>query len=224
MSTSPPEFAAARWVFSAACLILAMRLGWWIAIEQVEETSSTKAAIAFFLFGVLGILWTTAIGWVNTRQKSFTSLTQPKNASDPQSDKTTAQLRLEELQRRQTHPYTIRKADQEEFIRILKLAGKYSVDIAWDINSDLAGLFAEELRTLLRLSEWNVNEPSVVVVTGPRPLKGVIITVNENQEIPLGASLLLDLLTKQDIDAQLLSAPPRKVLQASFYIFIGPKP
>jgi hypothetical protein len=143
---------------------------------------------------------------------------------EPQDNKTTAQLRLEELQRRRTQPYTIPKADQEELIRILRLAGPFHVDIEWDSKSDLAGIFAEELATLLKLARWKVDEPSVVAVVGPKPLRGVIITVNENEEVPLGASLLLDSFIKYDIDVELKPAPPRKVFQASFYIFIGPKP
>lgn len=225
MSTTPPEFTLAKWCFTLSFLILAARLGWWIAVEQTKEFDNTKAAcFAFVLFGILGVLWTGVIRWVNNRQAlSLSTSNQSNQIRESQNDKTSEQLRNEQLQKRLTQPYTIRKADQEEFIRVLKLSGKLSVDIECDVNSDLTRPFAEELRTLLMLSGWEVDGPNEVLVTG-RYLRGVIITVNKDEAVPVGASLLHDFLAKQEIDVELHTAPPRKASLASFYIYVGPKP
>ena len=148
-----------------------------------------------------------------------------KSTAQPQSDKSSAQLRLEQLQQQRTQPYTIRKADQEEFVRVLKLSGKFSVNIEYSYDDDLAEIFAGELATLLTLSKWEVNgnEPAPVVVSGRKYSPGVTIETNKEQEVPVGASLLLKLLAAQEIGVNQLPVPPRKVHPASFDIFIGAK-
>lgn len=205
----------------------------WLGKFQYPEVATRQYhEIGLKIFGVGLLMVAVVLLFLLERQAFLPSTNEAKIPSHPQrsdnigesqSNKTTEQLRLEERQRRRTRPYTIPKADQEELIRILKLAGPFQVDIEYDVNSDLAEFFAEELKTLLTLSRWKVDDPSPVAVVGPRPLRGVIITVNENEEVPLGASLLRDSFIKHDIDVELKPAPPRKVLQASFYIFIGPK-
>ena len=68
MRTSPPKFTAAKWCFSAAYLILTLRLGWWLMMEQPEGAPPMSAVHAFLLFGGLGVLWVGAMMWVEDRQ------------------------------------------------------------------------------------------------------------------------------------------------------------
>ena len=68
MRTSPPKFTAAKWCFSAAYLILTLRLGWWLMAEQTEGAPPISVLHAFLLFGFLGVLWVGAMMWVENRQ------------------------------------------------------------------------------------------------------------------------------------------------------------
>jgi len=74
MSTSPPKFTAAKRCFSAAYLILILRLGWWMVMEQTEGTPTLSALNIFLLFGFLGVLWVGAMRWVENRQTTPASL------------------------------------------------------------------------------------------------------------------------------------------------------
>lgn len=150
---------------------------------------------------------------------------QGNKIDEAQGDKSSAQLRLEQLQKRKTQPYTIRKADQEEFVRLLKLAGKFSVNITYPHDDNLAEIFAEELETLVTLATWEVKGggATVVLVVGGKYPDGVTISVPEKQEVPTGATLLIRLLQKQEIWVTYREVPPREVYPASFDIFIGGK-
>ena len=74
MNTSPPKFTVAKWCFSAAYLILLLRLGWWMVMEQTGGTPTISAFTAFLLFGLLGVLWVGAMMWVENRQTTPASL------------------------------------------------------------------------------------------------------------------------------------------------------
>ena len=152
---------------------------------------------------------------------------QPESSKhgESQEDKTTGQLRLEELQRRKMQPYTIRKADQEEFIRNLKLSGKFSVNIEYSSDDDLAEVFARELATLLRLATWEIKGlgATPVYITGGKPPPGVTVSGPEKQAIPIGADIFMQELRAQEIWVTYKEAPPRKIDPASFDIFVGGK-
>jgi hypothetical protein len=57
MSTSLPEFTAAKWYFNAAYLILIVRLSWLAVMEQPEEGPPVGGIIVFFLSILLSGLW-----------------------------------------------------------------------------------------------------------------------------------------------------------------------
>jgi hypothetical protein len=132
---------------------------------------------------------------------------------------------FKELQRRRTEPYTIRKADQEEFVRLLKLAGTFSVHIDYSHDDDLAEIFAQELATLLTAAQWEVKGAGaeLVYVSGGKYPAGVTIAVPEQQGIPAGATLFMKLLREQGIWINYKETPMRKVDPASFDIFVGEK-
>ena len=75
MNTSPPKFTVAKWCFSAAYLILLLRLGWWMVMEQIGGTPTISAFITPSpLLGGLGVLWVGAMMWVENRQTTPASL------------------------------------------------------------------------------------------------------------------------------------------------------
>jgi hypothetical protein len=205
----------------------------WSAIQAWIYAQPAHVIVAYFLFTfvcVLAVIHRLLMLWDRRQHLSQlpapTPTTQPSNPTiEPQSNKTTAQLRLEELQRQKTQPYTIREADQKKFVETLRLAGKFSVNIAHSFDDPIASIFAEELTTLLTLSQWKIGgwAPDAVLVTGGKYSPGVTITVNEKEETPLGATILMRLLREQGIWITQHTAPPRKVSPASFDIFIGEK-
>lgn len=219
----------------AAVSAYAVALWFWLSKFQYPDVATRRHhEIGLRIFGVGIFVLAVILGFLLQHQTFLPATDEAKTSGPPQrndntgesqNNKTTEQLRIEELQRRQTHPYTIPKADQEEFIRLLKLSGKFSVNIEFSFDDPLAGIFAEELATLLTLSKWeiNSNEPESIYVTGRKYPAGVTITTNEGQEVPTGATLLINLLRKHNIETHSLSAPPRKSFPASFDIFIGHK-
>jgi hypothetical protein len=83
MRTSPPEFTAAKWCFSAAYLILLLRLRWWMLMEQTGGRPNLSAINIFLLFGFIGVLWVGAMMWVENKQKAPAPLRDQRQRAEP---------------------------------------------------------------------------------------------------------------------------------------------
>lgn len=68
MSTTPPEFEAAKWCFHAAAIILALKTAPWLA-DQRQSEIVLRTVVAFFLFGGIGTAWLVSFQWVQGRQR-----------------------------------------------------------------------------------------------------------------------------------------------------------
>jgi hypothetical protein len=73
MRTTPPEFKVARWCFHAAYLILTLRVGWWIVVEQTGGRPMIGILGALLLSMFFGVLWVVATKRVDERQAAFSS-------------------------------------------------------------------------------------------------------------------------------------------------------
>ena len=73
MSTSPPEFRYARWCFTVALLILALKFGLWLTVEQPEGLSLIGALSIIVVYLFIGALWLWTMSWIDTRQAAFVS-------------------------------------------------------------------------------------------------------------------------------------------------------
>jgi len=73
MSISPPEFRYARWFFTLALLILTLKFGLWLTVEQTEGLSLVDALGIIVLYLGIGALWLWAMSWIGTREAAFVS-------------------------------------------------------------------------------------------------------------------------------------------------------
>ena len=92
MSTTPREFKVARWCFHAAYLILTIRVGWWIVVEQAGGRPIISIIGALLLSMFFGVLWVVATKWVDERQAACSS----SNDRDLKQNQREALVRLVE--------------------------------------------------------------------------------------------------------------------------------
>lgn len=64
MSTTPPEFEAARWCFHGATFLLLLKTGGWLLTQQ---SAWILKVVAFLLFGIIGAAWLGSVQWVQNR-------------------------------------------------------------------------------------------------------------------------------------------------------------
>lgn len=96
MSTSPPEFVAARWFFTGATALLLLRLGLWLA--RAHSGIELRLVLAFLLFGAIGTAWVGALRWATVREERVGALA-PKAVPEREARKDRILARLVQIRR-----------------------------------------------------------------------------------------------------------------------------
>lgn len=111
VSASPPDYTFAKQCFSASYLILILRVGWWVIVEQPGEASFLNVVGVFFLFICIGISWMFTMSWVDTKQ-----LHDPSAKRRAQQEALTSYV-IEGTQLRETYksPETIPRTAVQEW-------------------------------------------------------------------------------------------------------------
>jgi len=157
MSMNPPDFLVARVAFSIAALILIARVAWWIGAELPRNTSRMNAAIfAFIIFGAIGALWISSLGWVNQRRSLALTKDEPAKPptvmSVPTTPNPTAQSPLHELPE---HPHKHPKPEEPK--------------AKSEKPPTLSDLFKSSFPNTLRVdgNEWALMKEGIKITSGP---------------------------------------------------------
>jgi hypothetical protein len=68
LSMTPPEYLVAKAAFSLGAVILAARIGWWVAFETGDYSTADRMVFSGVVFGAIGAAWLGAIMWVQQRE------------------------------------------------------------------------------------------------------------------------------------------------------------
>ena len=77
MSLNPPDYMISRLCFVSAALVLLGRLGWWLATEHFGNRLH-GVALAFMVFGIIGVLLVVSMQWVSEREHAWNKQMAPK--------------------------------------------------------------------------------------------------------------------------------------------------
>lgn len=79
LSMTPPAFDVARVCFTASALMLALRVGWWLAVERPLGTTPAQAMVfAFVTMGGIATIWIASLTWVDGRKALADKPTEPR--------------------------------------------------------------------------------------------------------------------------------------------------
>lgn len=63
LSMNPAQYAIAQACFSGSALLIILRVGWWLGIEQSDASLRHRLLLSVIVFGITGVLWTAAVSW-----------------------------------------------------------------------------------------------------------------------------------------------------------------
>jgi len=205
------------------------RLNKFISLKTRRRILFAATLIAVFLAGFFA--WKDESIKVKDKQAELEQIQQDyQEASNKSGQKieslekqvATLQTGLREIKQKFA-PRQIPQKDRLDFIKELASSGKYVVEVGYASGDSEALAFARTLAALFQMSGWKVQKFSIITVLGG-PSPGVVIWIDKGKDIPLGASILVNLLMQQQIKTQIRERRPSKTNSiVAFKVFIGPK-
>jgi hypothetical protein len=96
LGMNPAQYVIAQVCFITSAVVLAARVGWWLAIEQSAASIFHRSILSLLIFGLVGVLCVEAVSWtqrLKSRQQQYTGVLNPVMLLSKSKTDTIVQIR-----------------------------------------------------------------------------------------------------------------------------------